>query len=167
MHVTLGDITFQIDRSDWQRLEHLPWRTGYNNHGRPFVARQTGSGRTIKNISIYHDVLGVVPSTAQDVDHINCDPLDNRKANLRLCTRQQNTWNRRPKSGLKGVSKKKNRFIARIMVGGRVLRLGSFLTAHEAAHAYDAAATKHFGEYAWLNRSHFMLPTHSKDKNNV
>lgn len=89
------------------------------------------------------------------VDHINGDPLDNRRENLRICTNQQNGWNARRrtprKSPFKGVMPFQGRFYARIKVSGKLRHVGSFPTAEEAARAYDAAAKELFGEYAALN----------------
>lgn len=93
------------------------------------------------------------------VDHINGNPLDNRRANLRLCTHRQNALNRVGVHGremYKGVTFKKHgnrrkRWSAQIRVDDRLQFLGYHLTPEEAACAYDAAALKHFGEFARLN----------------
>ena len=53
-----------------------------------------------------HRVVMDAPK-GMDVDHINGDTLDNRRENLRICTRAQNSQNKRlrvdSKSGYKGV----------------------------------------------------------------
>lgn len=100
-------------------------------------------------------VLGA--KKGQIVDHINGNPLDNRRANLRLATRSQNLFNRgRPKhntSGFKGVHfcKRTKRYRASIRANNRVVRLGRFDTAAKAARAYDKAARVHHGDFAQLN----------------
>lgn len=90
-----------------------------------------------------------------EVDHQNLDSLDNSWANLRLATHQQNTVNRPPRAdnklGLKGVKRRKNRFIARITVDYREIYLGIFDNADDAAAAYDKAARNHHGEFARVN----------------
>lgn len=92
------------------------------------------------------------------VDHANGDGLDNRRANLREATRQQNAQNRRRRcdnrAGFKGVSKvyrRRNLWRAVIHVRGQQVSLGCFRTPEEAALAYDTAARDLFGEFAALN----------------
>jgi len=98
------------------------------------------------------------PGRGMVVDHINHDGLDNRRANLRIVTQQQNTWNsrrglRQGKSRYKGVSwdKDNNKWAATIRVEGKCRRIGFFEDEISAARAYDAAAKKHRGEYALVN----------------
>lgn len=83
-------------------------------------------------------------------DHINSDPLDNRRSNLRPATVAQNGRNRRPMKRTlpKGVHKDGGVFRARIRVDGKLLSLGRFGTAAEAHEAYATAALEHFGEFA-------------------
>ena len=93
------------------------------------------------------------------IDHINGDLLDARKSNLRVCTSQQNAFNRKPnsnkKSKFKGVSLKKGGvkkpWYGRITVNGKKIDLGYYATEKEAALAYDKAALEYFGEFAWRN----------------
>jgi hypothetical protein len=92
------------------------------------------------------------------IDHANGDTLDNRKVNLRICTRADNKRNRGIPSnntlGYKGVAltKSKKRYMARIGSGrGKHMYLGTYDTIEEAARAYDAKAKELFGEYAYLN----------------
>lgn len=90
-----------------------------------------------------------------EVDHINNNPLDNRKENLRICTRRQNSYNRSNKvsgryKGVYSVSGS-NKFFSLIKIYQTSINLGTFETQEEAAHAYDKKAIELFGEYACLN----------------
>lgn len=92
------------------------------------------------------------------VDHINNDPIDNRRCNLRLATPGQNVLNKGPDSGnttskYKGVSKRKGRknWRVRINYQGKRYSLGTFENEIDAAKAYDEAAKKYYGQFAYLN----------------
>lgn len=88
------------------------------------------------------------------VDHINNDPMDNRRSNLRICTIKENLRNRKPQcksSMFLGVAPSLKKWQANICVDRKKFYLGTFETQEDAAKAYDAAAQKHFGEFANLN----------------
>lgn len=87
------------------------------------------------------------------IDHINGNPLDNRRSNLRVCNNSQNQANRPLRKGrdYKGTQKKGNRWKARITIRNKDFHLGSFRTEKEAAAAYNEAAKKAWGEFARLN----------------
>lgn len=92
------------------------------------------------------------------VDHINGDGLDNRRCNLRIVTRRQNSLNSKPKSNtsskFKGVSRRKNskKWVASINIYRKSHYLGAFEDEEKAALAYNEAAKMHYGEYAYLNK---------------
>jgi hypothetical protein len=56
-------------------------------------------------------------------------------------------------SKYKGVCRqtKNSKWLALITLNDRTVRIGAFSTEVEAAHAYDVAARKNFGEFACLN----------------
>jgi len=84
-----------------------------------------------------------------NIDHINRDKSDNKIANLRLATFEQNAQNRlknsKNTSGFKGVSwhKRDERWQAAITVKGKVLHLGYYKTPEDAYLAYVEASKKH------------------------
>jgi len=89
------------------------------------------------------------------IDHINQNKLNNRRNNLRVCSRSENGANRSiPKtntSGYKGVYRIKNKWMAQIGIKNKSIYLGCFDEKVDAAIAYDTAATKAFGAFARLN----------------
>ncbi len=91
------------------------------------------------------------------IDHIQGNPLNNCRCNLRVCTRAENMRNRAPRvdsaSRFKGVrySERAGRWYARLCFQGQRIFLGWFATALEAARAYDRGAVRWFREYARLN----------------
>jgi hypothetical protein len=103
---------------------------------------------------LMHRLILMAPDTAT-VDHINGDPLDNRRENLRLATQAQQNANRhriKGRSQFKGVYRRRDglKWCAQIRKD-RMIYLGSFISELEAAMAYNAAAAKLFGEFAVLN----------------
>jgi hypothetical protein len=97
---------------------------------------------------------------ALEVDHANMNGLDNRRSNIRLCTRVQNIANYKVSSvntsGFKGVIKETSKlrprpWRARIRIDGKLMSLGYFNTPAEAAKAYNAKAKEVYGDFAHLN----------------
>jgi hypothetical protein len=92
------------------------------------------------------------------IDHINGNGLDNRRANLRICTYTQNNCNKRLKlksaSKYRGVSKSRKPdkpWQAKIYVRRKPILIGFYETEIHAALAYDEAARKYHGPFATLN----------------
>lgn len=98
------------------------------------------------------------PSNGQQVDHVNRDPLDNCRRNLRICTSWQNALNRNIQknntSGYTGViwDKYNKAWRAQIKVHGKFRAVGYFSDIIDAVKAYNDAAAESFGEYARLNQ---------------
>lgn len=88
------------------------------------------------------------------VDHINHNRLDNRRANLRLCSHIKNMQNQAKrldnKSGFKGVvwHKSTGKWQAQIQNSGKKVHLGLYLTPEQAHAAYVAAARELHGDFA-------------------
>ena len=89
-----------------------------------------------------------------ETDHRDMDKINNRKENLRICLLSENQRNRvayaNNTSGYKGVTwnRRDKEWRAQITVESRIIQLGGFRTAEEAALAYDEAALKYHGEFA-------------------
>lgn len=90
------------------------------------------------------------------IDHINHNGIDNRRANLRLCTHAENCRNKRKTRGTskyKGVSwnPRKMQWEVRIGHNNKMLWIGYFGEECDAATAYNVAAQLFFGDFACLN----------------
>ncbi len=106
--------------------------------------------------------LIMAPSDDMVVDHINHNPLDNRRCNLRICTRAENSRNNSGHKhrihAFKGVVLHKphvgisNAWRAYTRVSGKRIWFGYFETEVNAAMAYNRNAMKMFGEFACYNR---------------
>lgn len=87
------------------------------------------------------------PSKGLTIDHLNRNPLDNRRCNLRICTQFENNQNQRHNtSGKVGVSysKQDKRFIAYIRVNRKQIRLGAFKNFEDAVKCRIQAENKYF-----------------------
>ena len=101
------------------------------------------------------------------VDHINHNTLDNRRCNLRVCTKSENARNNagqrtRKTSNYKGVTYhdcKKYKvnatglkpWRAYTRMAGKRIWFGYYATEEDAALAYNENAKRLFGEFAYLN----------------
>jgi hypothetical protein len=145
-----------VGNSDYNRLMEFNWHATWNAHTKSFYATRHNPKHPKRgHIWLHVAVLGVIKGKSPD--HINHDTLDNRRANLRPATKNQNAAHHRMKknntSGYCGLNWKprRNRWEAWIRPGGRRVYLGSFKEAVDAAKAYDTAAKKYYGEFASLN----------------
>lgn len=90
--------------------------------------------------------------TDEYVDHVDGDPLNNTRSNLRIATRAQNRANsianRNSDTGIKGVRRRGTRYRAEITVNKKTKYIGTYDTPEAAHAAYVEAAKKHFGEFA-------------------
>lgn len=90
----------------------------------------------------------------EEVDHINGDRSDNRWANLRAASRNENQCNVRLSvantSGVRGVvwCKSTSRWRAQIKLRRKMFHVGRYDSIEEAAAAYADAARKLHGKFA-------------------
>lgn len=130
--------------------------------GYPRWRIQTTRGGVFAHQVIWVLLNGPIPEGFV-IDHADGDSLNNQHSNLRLATRRQNKWNsktpRSSKSGIKGVTYQKSRWIARISSStGERIHLGRFKTVEEASEAYKVAAEKYHGEFHNLGKHKSELP---------
>lgn len=102
-------------------------------------------------------ILGRNLLRSELVDHRDRNGLNNRRANLRICTNGQNVQNSRDPKKTKnyprgvrfdGRAKLQKPFFAQIGVNGIKRHLGYFATPDEAHAAYRRASLKLHGEFS-------------------
>jgi hypothetical protein len=139
-----------VDKEDYERLNQYSWRL----HEFRCAIRTTKKNGKVITIRMHREIMNT--PKGMDTDHINGNPLDNRKVNLRICTHQQNSWNvKKHKDGkyrYKGVAfvahgKRQKRWISQVYCKGKLYRSKYYLTAEEASNWYQLQAKQLFGEY--------------------
>jgi hypothetical protein len=147
----------KVDKEDFDELNKYKWYV--NSAG--YAVRH--SGNVPDTIIRMHRVIMNDPD-GMVIDHMNHDKLDNRRSNLRVCSRKDNVRYQQVMAGhvsrFKGVSlvpparapkNSKKIWRARIKVDYKDINLGHFETEEDAAIAYNEAAKKYFNEFAVLN----------------
>ena len=143
--LTQGKFTL-IDKDDFNKINQYIWH---------FDGRYAATNHKRKHLRLHRILLNVPPKF--HTDHINGNPLDNRKFNLRICSQTENIRNKgfskNNTSGYKGIffNKSVGFFQSYITVNRKHKYLGRFISAIEAAIAYDKAAKQYFGEFARTN----------------
>lgn len=134
----------KIDLEDIDKVKNIKW--GLNNEG------------YCKNnkIGMLHRFLMNCPDDMV-VDHINHDKLDNRKSNLRTCSRQENNLNINVRSNntssVTGVSwdKKSHKWRAYIFLNRKQLESKFFDDFNDAVRFRKNLEIKYFGEFRNVN----------------
>ncbi|MHC4185837.1 MAG: HNH endonuclease [Planctomycetota bacterium] len=145
-----------VDVEDFERLNQYKWHSTHYGYAKRAVSKRCGKGR--KQVEVYMHKLVCPAPAGMIVDHINRNSVDNRRVNLRAATQKQNVWNRkfarkRGRTRYNGIrwDKNKEKWQVRLTIDGRRRSFGYYADEIEAAKAYDRAARKYRGEYAFLN----------------
>ena len=146
--LTKGKRTI-VDDEDFEELNKIKW----------YLSSSGYATNKTRNLIRMHRLVINTP-IGMFTDHKNRNRLDNRKENLRICTKSQNGMNAKHRKKindsiqLKGVyrmNSSKHPFYARIKLNKKDFYLGSFSSEKEAGLAYDKKALELFGEFAVLN----------------
>lgn len=133
-----------FDLEDYDKIKEICWCVD------SFDKRVSGCyyGKHIR----LHQLVLDFPN--QLIDHINRNPSDNRKSNLRLSDKQLNSINRdcnkNSKTQVRGVCKLKNgKYMARTCIDYKDIYLGCFETMEEAKLKREEFKKQYFGEYSY------------------
>lgn len=156
-YIDLGNGVYaMVDIDDFPRLSQWLWHVRKSG-GKPYAKRSGNDNGRIYPIYMHRVIMNCPDNLT--VDHINGDVLDNRKANLRICTGSENLRNTAKRAGgtsrYKGVCRIKDRpgfWQAHIVHEGKQYNLGTYETEHDAAYAYNNAARHLHGEFGRLNQ---------------
>lgn len=161
MSICYGGKLFSclVDLEDYDFLKDFSWCAKKQEKAMYTHTRMLKNGRSCMVLmhrfilEKHHKEL-----SKMDVDHINRNTLDNRKQNLRICTRAQNRGNssrdeERSKSGYRGVCMSSNykKWQSQIVVNGKHHWIGTFSSKVEAALAWNKRAKELLGEFAYQN----------------
>lgn len=146
-----------VDDEDYKELSKYKWYADYRPRScyiRRMERRNTPEGPRQRYVYLHRQIMQ--PPPGMQVDHINSDATDNRRENLRICTRSQNNQNARrrvdSKHSYKGVwITKGGKYASRIRNGNKRVHIGVYDNEVLAAKAYDQKAKELFGAYAKLN----------------
>lgn len=139
----------KIDKQDLPKISNYTWRL----QGRGYIKAKINK----KDVYLHRFVMNAT-NPKDIIDHINNDPLDNTKRNLRFTDILHNSYNRQKKakssSKYKGVSfnKKENKWVAYIKTNGIKYNLGFYMKEKDAAREYNKHAKLLFGKFCRLNK---------------
>lgn len=150
--LTQGKVAI-VDDQDVPWLSQWLWAYADDGvHARVMRSGYKGSGPTIMARLI------MKARKTENVIHLNGDPLDCRRVNLKVVPHtlavHRASMPRTNRSGYKGVTwnKERQEWRATISLSGKRQYLGKYLTAEAAAKAWNKAAREHYGADAYQNK---------------
>jgi len=132
-----------VDDCDYEYLMQWKWGLLQGRSTKQYANRGERKDGEYRKILMHREVMRHCDLEGMEVDHINQDSLDNRRSNLRVVTKSKNQHNSKVRkdstTGIRGVSKKGSRFIARIQIEKDRKYLGTFDTVEQAEEAVNGA----------------------------
>lgn len=131
----------------------------YRRDGMPHRVRINFNGRSIPAHQIVWSMIHGRMHEGMAPDHIDGNPFNNRRQNLRPATTMQNSRNRPLRrdstSGVRGASyyKRNGKWVAHIKVDGRFKHLGYHDTKGLAGVAHAKASIRYYGAFSPILRN--------------
>lgn len=141
--VSVKDKVFTVDYEDIDLINKYKYNIRKDN----YVIRGTKTKYIHRDI--YKKILGRDLNFNEKIDHIDRNPLNNERNNLRLVTNQENAFNQGLRtdntSGVKGVywSKKSGWWCANISINNKTIYLGHFNSKEDATKVRKEAEKKY------------------------
>lgn len=138
---------FYFDLEDYDKIKDYRWSKG-NGY---IVCYKVHNGKKYR-VHMHRLIMGLDNEDERVVDHINLQRNDNRKENLRICTRSQNQCNTRSRGKYyKGVSyrKKEQTYRVVITINKHTYYIGDYKTLDDAIKARKEAEIVYHGEFVY------------------
>lgn len=148
--------TLLIDDEDIDLIRNYRWRVRdkKTNH----VRRVTSIRGKSKTIYLHRAIMEKHGKnlTNKFIDHIDRNPLNCQKDNMRVATASNNSCNISVRAdnttGIKGVNKTREGYYqARIGINGKRIYLGTYKTIELATESYNKAAEEYHKDFAFIN----------------
>ena len=140
------NMPFYFDAENYDKIKDYCWyEVIVSNNYHRLEAYNSNLQMPIK----FHDLIGGAYH-----DHIDRNPLNNRRSNLRKCTQQENHYNHSLRidntSGVTGVywDALRGKWVSHIGINGKTKFLGRFDTKDEAIKVRLQAELKYFKDFA-------------------
>lgn len=152
-----GDVFAIIDECDYEKVVAHAWKPLKTRIGKFYVMRMKRENGRSETVYLHRFLMGLEKGNKTCVDHVDGNGLNNSRSNIRLCNPSQNGANRkttriRPKSSsYRGVYVSGDRWKAEIIVDYSKKYLGIYEDERIAAIAYNEAARRYFGPFAFQN----------------
>lgn len=151
-----------VNESDYPQVSQFSWHAEINKRGLKtdvYAARWiVGLNGKRRRMRMHVELMGY--KQGMEVDHRDRNGLNNCRSNLRFATHADNSRNASIRqdntSGFKGVTfepytRGSKKWKSTIQYDKRRITIGRYLTAKDAAMAYNDKAMRLFGEFACLN----------------
>jgi hypothetical protein len=147
-----------VDDEDYEKVAQYKWQF-HGDHDLPYASTSIRNEDGNMQRILLHRFL-TSPPRNMVVDHIDGNPLNNRRANLRICTQAENCANHNNKqrlyksghadseTGYRCIVFLHGKKMFRVRIGNR--HFGDFEAIRDAVQAYNDAATMLYGSTAQL-----------------